>query len=124
MTESFSRAPFRSARKDLRDVVSTPVHTWIAANSARKTIEAFRVLTEIPMDLAAAGFEVAVKQDEQGWHIDVAKDLGDGSVLQLNGAAQSYAGALFQIANEADRTIDDLQRMARKAWEASQKEAV
>lgn len=119
-SEGFNRGPFRAVRFDIRDFISIPVQAWLAFGKARKTTEAYRALLEIPMDLASAGFDVSVRHDDLGWHIDLSKELGDNIVLEMNGAARSYAAALFQIAQMADVAISDLERTARRTWEREQ----
>lgn len=113
MTESFSRKPFRDAERDFRDLVSVLVRAWKAFSRPRRTTAAYRALLEAPMDLAACGYDVSVRQDERGWHIDVRKELTQGSVLHLTGDARSYASALFQLADSAELAITDLERRAR-----------
>jgi hypothetical protein len=116
---SFNRRPFTEARRDIRDLVSIPVLSWVAFSRPHKTTEAYRALLDIPMDLASAGFAVTVTQGDQGWAIEIEKAITEDVTLHLHGSARSDASALFQIAQDYDTAIDDLQRKARKAWDAA-----
>jgi hypothetical protein len=116
MSTEFNLKPFHDVRRDLRDLVTVPVQSWLMIPSARRTVPIYRSLTEIPMDLAAAGFRVTVMQGETGWSVEIEKDVIEGATLHLTGQARSYAAALFQLANQAAPTITDLENAARATW--------
>jgi hypothetical protein len=67
--------------------------------------------------LAAAGFQVTVVQDERGWTVAIKKkNLMKMGTLHLTGEVQSYAAALFQLADQAALVIADLEAAARATW--------
>lgn len=119
MTEGYGRKHFKHARFQFRDIVSVPVRDWMALPPARKTATAYRALTDVPVELASAGFTVTIAHTAAGWSITVEKQLTELAVLHLQGEAASFATALFQLAEDAETVIDDLERMTRRAWEKS-----
>jgi hypothetical protein len=122
MTNEFSRKPFQNARRDLRDLITVPVQAWMMIPPARRNVRAYRTLTDIPLDLAAAGFNVTVVQDDRGWTVAIKKDLMEMATLHLTGGARSYAAALFQLADQAALAIADLEAAARATWESEASE--
>lgn len=109
--------PFNQAREDLCDLLTTPVQAWMLKPSARRTDSAYQDLLTVPMDLAAAGFAVTVKQTESGWNVDLKRTIAKGSSLHLHGSARSYLSCLFQMANDAAGAVTRCEDAARKAAE-------
>lgn len=112
---TYSRKAFQRARRDIRDLLSTPVQAWMLAPPARRTDAMYRDLLTVPLDLAAAGYAVTVTQTEHGWCIEMRRDLMDGYGLALHCEARSWAACLWQLAEDAGSVIDDLQNKARRA---------
>jgi hypothetical protein len=118
---TYSRKAFQCARRDIRDLLSTPVQAWMLVSPARRTDAMYRDLLTVPLDLAAAGYAVTVSQTEHGWCIEMRRDLMDGYELALHCEARSWAACLWQLAEDAGGAIDDLQHKARR--ESERKEA-
>lgn len=110
--DAHSVTPFAQARADLRDLLAIPVHALMSTPPARRSEAGYQCLLTVPLDLAAAGFVVTVKQTDAGWCIDLERMLTDSCMLRLNGEARSYVATLFQLADMAGMAIDDLERTA------------
>lgn len=109
------RRAFRHTRVTLRDLVSKPVDAWMALTPARRTVDAYRQLLGIPLDLAAAGYLVTTSQTGSGWSITIERAITDTSVLHLQGEAASFAHALFQISDQVELALKDLETRAKRA---------
>lgn len=112
--------PFTQVREDLRDLLTMPVQAVMLTPALRRAETEYQELLTIPLDLAACGFTVTVRQLEAGWCIDLERRICTGRTLRLNGHARSYVAALFELAETACKAIDDLERAARR--EAAEQE--
>lgn len=118
----YGRKKFKSARHHLYEIICVPVQEWMVAPPARRTDAAYRELTEIPMELATHGFRVSLARPDGRWVIDVEGDITSSARLHIQGEAESFVSALFQINTQVDTAVGDLERKARRAWEAGQPE--
>lgn len=109
------RYAIQQARTTLRDLVSIPVAAWMALSPARRTVDAYRWLLGIPLDLSAAGYQVSTIQTGAGWSITIEKAITETAVLHLQGEATRFAHALFQVADQIDFAIGDLEARAKRA---------
>lgn len=116
----YGRKRFKSARHHLYEIICVPVQEWITAPPARRTDAAYRVLTEIPMELANHGYRVTLSRPEDKWSIEVEREITSGSMLRIHGEAGSFVAALFQISTQVNTAVADLEAKARRAWEAGE----
>lgn len=109
------RKAFQRARRDLVDLVCTPVDAWHRTPPRRRTDAAYTALLTVPLDLAAAGFTVTVSQSGAGWCLEIRRVIADGYELHIHAEAHAYAAALFQLADAAPIALEDLHAHARRA---------
>lgn len=106
---------FKKARLQLRDLVSTPVAAWMALPPARRSVDAYRAVLNIGLDLSSAGYLVTTTQTGSGWSITIEKQINDHAVLHIQGEAISYAAAWFQISDQIELVLSDLEARAKRA---------
>jgi hypothetical protein len=66
---TFDRSPFNTARRDLRDIISVQVTSYLAVPAARRTVWTYQPLVELPVDPASLGFLVTITQAGCAWSI-------------------------------------------------------
>lgn len=109
------RRAFRHTRVTLRDLVSTPVTAFMALPHGPTRFAAYSTLTTVPLDLASAGFAVTLTQTGAGCSVLVERTVIENAVLSLHGESSSLAAALFQIGDQADLALMDLEAHVRRA---------
>lgn len=85
--DSFDSAPFATARTDLHDLLTGPVQRWMTAGSAGRTANEYQPLLTIPLDLAASGFTIAIRQPNPGWEITLQHAIATKTTLQAHAPA-------------------------------------
>jgi hypothetical protein len=115
MTTRFDRRPFVQTHQEMRDLVSKPIDSWMTLPPVLRTVPAYAPLLAIPLELSAAGYLVTTCQTGSGWCITIEKAITDTAVLHLQGEATSYAHAWFQVADQVDLVLEDLEALAKRA---------
>lgn len=100
-------------RRDLHELVHLPLKRYRTTLPGHAKTREYQRLLSVPLDLAAAGFDVTVSRGERGWMLCIERSV-DAGVVSLHGEAQSYLVALFQIGDQAEATLQDLETAYRK----------
>lgn len=96
----------RIARIQFRECLADPLRRAMLTHSPLAT--AARVW-ELPTEAAAAGFTIAVVQDQSGWHVSLTRCIDDDTALSAAGDAHSLLKALFQLTDATERQIGTLE---------------
>lgn len=97
-------------RAQFRAVVCDPLESIL--RTARGFDHAQAVFA-LPMEAAAAGFELTICQGETGWRVELQRPIDDTAVFEARAEARNLTGALFQISDRGLITLDQMDTQAR-----------
>lgn len=98
--------------KPLRDVLGKPNPVLLATAMFR-----------LPMEAAAAGFDVHIVQKDDGWHLEIRREIDADCEFHVYARASGLVSAVIQITENAAQTLSQLSSDTRALMRAEIKQA-
>lgn len=90
------------------------VHELRAATMRRSSVDVADGIARIPMEAAAAGFDVQIVQHKNGWHLRISRRIDSETEFYASAQAKSLHAALVQLIERGLAMLDQLDTAARR----------
>jgi hypothetical protein len=105
-------AALADMRTQFRATVVLPLQQAMRTQGA---LDSALQVDQIPVEAAAAGFEVNVFQQGDEWHVTIARQIDGETTFHASANASSLRAALFQVADRGNEWISHTEANARTA---------